>query len=198
MRLPGTRALIAALAVAAVGPAAALAVDAKPVSPVSGASVTIKPKAGFANGDAKLTWSIAYPDCPGPDSIHSSYVEIREPGYDWRGESRGGPFLGDGTFTALTSLFPGKTARKIEWRVFWGCGATDGFAGMQGRSAPTSFVLQPASACAGLVGAPKARCTAKETRDAKLKACAAIKAKAARDACSKRARDAYAKAIAKA
>jgi hypothetical protein len=183
-------------------PGAALAVTAKPVTPAAGASVTIVPKPGFANGDAKLTWTIDYgADCPGPDSIHNSWAEIREPGHDWRAEQRDGPFLGNGTFTTRSTFFPGKTARKIEWRIGWACGATENFAGLRGQSEPTSFTLQPAasttttSPCASLTGKAKARCLAKQTRDKQLAKCAAIKSRTSRDACAKKARDAYARAI---
>jgi hypothetical protein len=184
-------------------PSVALGVTAKPVTPAGGASVTITPKPGFGNGDAKLTWTIDYgADCPGPDSIHSSWAEIREPGYDWGAEQRDGPFLGNGTFTTRSTFFPGKTARKIEWRIGWACGATENFAGLRGQSEATFFMLQPAgtaatttSPCSSLAGKAKARCLAKQKRDAQLKKCAAIKAKTSRDACAKKARDAYARAI---
>jgi hypothetical protein len=195
-------AAVLAAAVLVVVPTAALAVTARPVSPIAGTAVTVTPQPGFANGDARLTWTSDFPDCPGPDSIHSSWVELREPGYDWGAEQRDGPFLGNGTFTTRTTLFPGKTPRKIEWRVSWACGATEDFAGLQGRSDATFFVLQPAgtastaaSPCASLAGKSKTRCLAKHKRDLQLKRCAAIKAKPARDACAKKARDAYAKAI---
>jgi hypothetical protein len=196
-------ALVLASALLALAPAPALAVTAKPVTPAGGASVTIVPKKGFANGDARLTWTIDYgADCPGPDSIHSSWVEVREPGYDWGATQREGPFLGNGTFTTPANFFPGKTARKVEWRVSWACGATENFAGLQGRSNATFFMLQPAGAtatttspCSSLTGKAKTRCLAKQTRDKQLAKCAAIKAKAPRDACVKKARDVYARAI---
>ncbi len=199
---PFCSAAVLAAAVLVVVPSAALAVTARPVSPIAGTAVTVTPQPGFANGDARLTWTIEYPDCPGPESIHSSWVEVREPGYDWGAEQRGGPFLGKGTFTVLTTLFPGETARKIEWRVGWACGATADFPGVRGESGPTWFTLQPAastapaaSPCAGTTGKNHMRCLPKAKRDAQLERCAAIKAKKSRAACAKKARDAYAKAI---
>jgi hypothetical protein len=195
-------AAVLAAAVLVVVPTAALAVTARPVSPIAGTAVTVTPQPGFANGDARLTWTIDFPDCPGPDSIHSSWVEVREPGYNWAAEQRGGPFLGNGMFTVLTTLFPGKAARKIEWRVEWACGATADFPGVRGQSGPTWFVLQPAgppatstSPCTSLAGKSRTLCLAKARRDTQLERCAAIRAKPARDACAKKARDAYAKAI---
>jgi hypothetical protein len=191
-------------AVLIVLPCAALAVTARPVSPAGGTGVTVNPQPGYANGDARLTWSIEYPDCPGPDSIHSSWIEVREPGFGWSNEQRGGPFLGNGTFTVLATFFPGKTPRRIEWRVGWTCGATADFPGRLGESAPTWFVLQPAGSpatspapCTSLAGKSRTRCLAKAKRDGQLERCAAIKAKPARGACAKTARDAYAKAIRK-
>jgi hypothetical protein len=197
MRLRYLPALVVAILVL---PAVASAVDAKPVSPAGGASVVITPKPGFGNGDAKLTWRIAYgADCPGPDSIHSSWAELKEPGYDWRAEQRDGPFLGDGAFTTRTTLFPGKTARKIEWRVAWACGATTDFAGAKGTSATTHFALQPlgttSKACAGLSGTKRALCLAKDRRAKALRRCAALATSQLRTACSKKARDAYARAV---
>ena len=115
-----------------------------PVYPAAGAVVKVTPPAGFANGDIDFRWSITYPDCPGPDSIHSSYVEFHEVGKgDFKPTQRGGPFVGNGTFTTPGNVFPKSVATHYEWRVFWACGATIDFAGSQGRSDTVAFTLAP-------------------------------------------------------
>ena len=167
-----------------------------PLFPANGASVKVTPPKGFANGDVPFRWSITYPDCPGPDSIHSSYVEYREAGSgEFQGTTRGGPFLGDGTFTTPGNVFPQKTAVRYEWRVFWACGATGGFAGSQGRSQVFAFTLLPLGAtakpaCANLTGKKRVRCLAQRRLDAELKRCAKLKP-ARRAACRAAARAAF-------
>lgn len=172
-----------------------------PLSPADGASVKVTPPAGFANGDVPFRWSITYPDCPGTDSIHSSYVEFREAGVgEFRGTTRGGPFLGDGTFTTPGNVFPQSTPVRYEWRVFWACGATGGFAGSQGRSEILTFTVLPLggsakpSACATKTGKQRTRCLAAKRRDAELKRCAKLKPARKRAACVKAAHAAFRRA----
>jgi hypothetical protein len=186
---------------AAVGVTAAAAGVPVPRFPANGASVKVVPPKGYANGDVLFRWSITYPDCPGPADIHSSYVEYRQAGVgQFLGTTRGGPFLGDGTFVTPGNVFPKANAVKYEWRVFWACGATGGFAGSQGRSAVQTFTLLPLGAtapkpaCAALKGKPRTRCLALRRRNAELKRCAKLKVTARRAACVKAAHAAYRRA----
>jgi hypothetical protein len=184
---------------------AAIAGAATPVLqfPAGGASVKVIPPAGFANGDVPFRWSITYPDCPGPADIHSSWVEFREAGVgEFGATQRGGPFLGDGTFTTPGNVFPQKTAVQYEWRVAWACGATEGFAGLRGESEPLTFTLLPLGApaaqpaCATMAGKARTRCLALKRRNAELKRCAKLQRPARRAACAAAARAAYRRAAA--
>jgi hypothetical protein len=189
--------------------ATALGVVATPLSPAAGEVVALTPPTGFANIDHSLTWSITY-DCPGGASIHSSYAQRRPVGTtDWQSQTRDGPFLGDGQFSTPSSFFPVAVPAAWEWRVFWACGATIGFAGRQDVSAavpftvvlagaattpattPTPVTPQPApvtAPCANLTGWAKALCRAKRTRATRLAACAKIGKAKRRAACRVRAR----------
>jgi hypothetical protein len=169
-----------------------------PLSPANGASVRVTPPKGFANGDIPFRWSITYPDCPGPASIHSSYVEFRRAGQgDFQPTQRGGPFLGDGTFTTPGNVFVPKTATRYEWRVFWACGATEDFAGSQGRSTVLTFTVLPPAArqpsCASLADKQRTRCLARKRHDAELARCAKL-ASAKRATCVANARAAFRRA----
>jgi hypothetical protein len=115
------RSLLVAVAVlAGVCATAAMAGVPEPLSPANGATVHVTPPKGFANGDVGFRWSMTYPDCPGPDSIHSSYVEFRQAGVgEFGATQRGGPFLGNGTFTTPGNVFPQSKSVRYEWRVFW-------------------------------------------------------------------------------
>jgi hypothetical protein len=194
--------LLAVAAALAAAPAALGAPVPTPLAPVGGASVAATPPPGFANADVPLQWSITY-DCPGPASIHSSYPQARVAGQGgFLATQRGGPFLGDGTFTTPLNVFPGARPVTWEWQVFWACGATDGFAGAQGTSQAVTFTLLPAGAaapgtdaCAGLAGRARATCRAKATRTRQLERCAERQG-AARRGCEARARAAYRRALA--
>jgi hypothetical protein len=190
------RAKLAALSALAVV-LAALPADAAPtgatptpVAPANGASVRVQPPPGFANGDLTLRWSIVY-DCPGPADIHSSYPQIRQAGSggEFDSEQRGGPFLGNGTFSAPTSLFPKSVPVKYEWRVFWACGATENYAGEQGSSQVFTFTVLPTGPSAAELAAAKKRLAAR------LKQCARLRTRKQRQACVKKARADYARAI---
>jgi hypothetical protein len=179
-------------------PAAASAGVPVLIAPAQGAAVKVTPAKGFANGDVPFRWSISYPDCPGPADIHSSYVEYRQAGTgEFAATQRGGPFLGDGTFTTPGNVFPATKPVRYEWRVFWACGATEGFAGSQGRSPVRSFTVLPLGAttkpCAALSGAAKTRCLALRRRAAALRRCATL-AEARRPACRAAARAAFRRA----
>ena len=177
----------------------ALAATPTLLSPANGASVNVVPPKGFANGDVPFRWSIVYPDCPGPDTIHSSYVEFRQAGSgEFAATQRGGPFLGNGSFTTPGNVFPQTKPIRYEWRVFWACGATDGFAGSQGRSAVFTFTVLPRGSavqptCAKLSGKERGRCLALRRRNAELERCAALKP-SRRNACMAAARAAYRRA----
>jgi hypothetical protein len=133
----------AGLAVAGASEEASAA-SATVVSPAEGSTQTVTPAPGFANGDLPLQWTVEYSGCPGSDNIHSSSAQIRPVGTtEWQGLTRGGPFLGPGTFSTPASLFPGTVATAYEWRAFWACGATLNFAGAQGVSASVTFTLLP-------------------------------------------------------
>ncbi len=192
--------LLAVVAALAAAPAALAAPVPTPLSPAPGASVAATPPPGFANADIPLQWSIVY-DCPGPASIHSSYAHARPAGQaEFQPTSRGGPFLGDGSFTTPLNVFPGASPIAWEWRVFWACGATAGFAGAQGTSATVPFTLLPLGggapgSCAGLDGRALAVCRAKGARTAQLDRCA-DRSGAAKAACEVRARAAYRRALA--
>ena len=189
------RLLLAIAMVVALGWSAGAALGAAtptPLTPAAGQAVVLAPPAGFANGDVTFAWSIVYV-CPGPASIHSSYIELREPGdAAWRGVTTGGPFLGDGQFTLSATFFPEARPAAWEWRVFWACGATLNFAGEQGVSVPVPFtVALPAVAkppCADLTGSALVICRSKRTRDARLAACANRPTAKKRAACRVRAR----------
>ncbi len=197
-----------------VGVAAATPVPTV-VSPTAGTALELTPPAGFANLDHPLQWTITY-DCPGPASIHSSYAERRPAGAaDWQGQLRDGPFLGDGSFSTPSTFFPVAQPAQWEWRVFWACGATEGFAGSQGTSAPVSFTVAlpvaatppaapatPATAatpaapaapvttpapCAGRTGSARVVCRSSLRRARALRACAKRKHAKARAACRRRA-----------
>ncbi len=116
-----------------------------PIFPAAGASVKVTPQAGFGNGDVPFRWSITYPDCPGPDSIHSSWVEYREVGSgEFKATQRGGPYLGEGNFTTPGNVFPQQEPIQYEWRVAWACGANNpGFPGSKGVSEVLPFTLLP-------------------------------------------------------
>jgi hypothetical protein len=206
----------AAVVVAAGATAAAGAPVPTPITPAAGQAVLLTPPAGFANGDVNLTWSIVY-DCPGPAGIHSSYVHLRRPGdADWQSEQRGGPFLGDGQFSVPATFFPTAQPAAWEWRVFWACGATGGFAGAQGTSDPVPFTvaLPPAPAppaptaptaptpttpapqpCAGRTGSALVICRARLARNARLTACAKIAKAKRRAACRVTARARYTRTV---
>jgi hypothetical protein len=213
MRVAGRfiAAAAAAVAVAAGATAAAGAPVPTPISPAAGQAVLLTPPAGFANGDVTFAWSITY-DCPGPASIHSSYVHLWRPGdADWQSEQRGGPFLGDGQFSVPATFFPTAQPAAWEWRVFWACGATGGFAGAQGTSDPVPFTVAlpqapgppapvtppgppapattPTPPCAGLEGTARAICRAR------LAACARIRKATPRAACRVSARAQYTRTV---
>ncbi len=164
------------------------------LSPADGASVTVTPPPGFGNGDVPLRWSIAY-DCPGPRTggFHTSNPEYREVGGSyWQPTARGGPFDGDGTFSAPANVFPQSSPVDYEWRIFWSCGAAGTFAGDQGYSEVRRFTLLPIGAkppsthsCAGLSGKRLARCKLKRAVERK---CGSIKKKSKRARCGKRVR----------
>jgi hypothetical protein len=206
MRLPRPRRRTTGLAgvilLASALAAPVLAATPTLTAPASGASVKLVLPAGFANGDLDLKWSVDYSDCPGPDSIHNSRPEYRVAGGVWV-PARGGPYLGPGPFTAPANLFPKPTALRVEWRVWWDCGATNMFAGARAYSPVVAFTLlpvsstpaKPTSPCAKLKGPRRTQCLAKQKRDAQLRHCKTLKAKKQRSACAKRARDGYAKAI---
>jgi hypothetical protein len=193
--------LVGAVALAVVGVTPATAAAPIPLYPANGAQVKVTPPTGFANGDVPFRWSITYPDCPGPDSIHGSWVEYREAGVgEFLATQREGPFLGDGTFTTPGNVFPQSTPVRYEWRVAWACGATLDFAGSQGRSEILTFTLLPVgasakpSACANLSGKQRTRCLAAKRRDAELKRCAKLKPARKRAACIKAAHAAFRRA----
>jgi hypothetical protein len=168
------------------------------IAPAPGAAVRVTPPKGFANGDVPFRWSIGYPDCPGPADIHSSWVEYREAGKgDFTATQRNGPFLGDGTFTTPGNVFPASKPVRYEWRVAWACGATEDFAGSQGRSPARSFTLLPLGTavkpCTTLTGAAKTRCLALRRRAAALRRCATL-AEARRPACRAAAQAAFRRA----
>lgn len=194
--------LLGATVLAGMGATAALAGVPKPLYPSKGAAVIVAPPKGFGNGDVQFRWSITYPDCPGPDGIHSSYVEFRQAGVgEFRGTQRGGPFLGDGTFTTPGNVFPQSKPVRYQWRVFWACGATTNFAGSQGRSQVLAFTLLPLGAvakpapCAKLNGKKRTRCLALRRLNTELKRCAKLKPAARKAACTRAARAAYRRAI---
>ncbi len=189
------RRLVLAIAMVAPGWSAGAALGVTvptPLTPAAGEAVLLTPPAGFANGDVNFTWSIVY-DCPGSASIHSSYIERRQPAdAAWQAEQRGGPFLGDGQFTLPATFFPVARPAAWEWRVFWACGATLDFAGAQGTSVPVPFtVALPGVAkppCADLTGSALVICRSKRARDARLAACAKRPTAKKRAACRVRAR----------
>jgi hypothetical protein len=191
--------LLGVAALAAISASAAGAGAPVPLSPAAGAKVKVTPPKGFANGDIPFRWSITYPDCPGSASIHSSYVEYRQAGVgEFQPTQRGGPFLGDGTFTTPGNVFPKATPLRFEWRVFWACGATEDFPGSQGRSPVTTFTVLPlgasaATGCAALAGARRTRCLALKKRTAALERCARL-AVAKRPACRAKAHAAFRRA----
>lgn len=126
----------------------AQAASATRLSPGDGASVTVVPTPGFANGPLPLSWRVEYAGCPGSDDIHVSAPETRPAGAgdtDWQGHVSGGPFYGPGAFTTTMTLFPSDVPQQYEWRVRWNCGATSGYAGEWGYSSVGTFTLLPKS-----------------------------------------------------
>ena len=126
----------------------AQAASATRLSPGDGASVTVVPTPGFANGPLALHWSVEYAGCPGSDDIHASAPETRPEGAgdtDWQGHQGGGPFYGPGSFMTTMTLFPSDVPQHYEWRVRWNCGATLNYAGEWGYSSVGKFTLLPKS-----------------------------------------------------
>ncbi len=197
-------AIFALAATACVFASGALAGVPLPRYPADGTTVKVTPPSGFANGTVPFRWSITYPDCPGPDDIHSSAVVSRHAGVGEFQAVGGGPFLGDGTFTNPAGSFFPQPPFDYEWKVFWACGATDNFAGAQGYSGVMHFTIVHSLAtstpapkprvCTSLTGKQRSNCLALKRRDTELRRCGSLPA-VRRAACVAGARAAYRRAI---